>query len=50
MLGFGVCRRNGKPDEVTYLYQEKVAAVGDFVRKPVPRTAGAGNSQGRKPK
>ena len=36
--------------ELAHQYQEKVtAAKNGFVRKRVPRTAGAGNGQGRKP-
>lgn len=36
--------------ELAYEYQEKIAAGSDYVRNRPPRTAGAGNGQGRKSK
>lgn len=42
--------QNQPPVEVAREYQKKISAVGDTVQKRVPRTAGAGNGQGRKSK
>jgi hypothetical protein len=43
---------NPRPEiELAHAYQQRIqAAVTDSVQKRIPRTAGAGNGQGRKPK